>query len=203
VIIVDSPGTRPRIEPAPAEQVQPLVASLLDGHSTLTGSAAAHLAAKPVPNVLATIGNHPDLLTSLTPLLAAISTGLLPARDRALVILRVSWQQRARYEWAHHVAIGRSAAVTEQDLARIAAGPDAAGWSVFDAALMRAVDELRGQQATVSDQTWQQLASQYDQRQLLELLALIGTYTMVAHILNSCGVRIDDWLANPATLPRP
>jgi len=202
VIIVDSEGTRPRIEPAPTEQVQPLITSLLGEQSTMTGSTAAHLAAKPIPNVLATIGNHPDLLTSLTPLLAAISTGLLPARDRALVILRVSWQQRARYEWAHHVAIGTSAGLTEQDLTQIATGPDAAGWSAFDAALVRAVDELHGQ-AAVSDQTWQQLATRYDQRQLLELLALIGTYTMIAHILNSCGVRIDDWLANPATLPRP
>jgi 4-carboxymuconolactone decarboxylase len=189
VIIVDSQGTRPRIEPAPTEQVQPLITSLLGKQSTMTGSTAAHLAAKPIPNVLAT-------------LLAAVSTGLLPARDRALVILRVSWQQRARYEWAHHVAIGTSAGLTEQDLTQIATGPDAAGWSAFDAALVRAVDELHGQ-ATVSDQTWQQLATRYDQRQLLELLAMIGTYTMIAHILNACGVRIDDWLANPATLPRP
>ncbi len=200
---MDSYGTRPRIEPAPAEQVYPLATSLLGEQGTLTGSTAAHLAAKPVPNVLATIGNHPGLLTSLTPLLAAISTGLLPARDRALVILRVAWQQRARYEWAHHVVIGTSAGLTEQDLTRIATGPDAAGLGAFDAALMRAVDELRGQGATVSDQTWHQLASRYDQRQLLELLALIGMYTMIAHIVNSCGVRIDDWLANPATLPQP
>lgn len=73
------------------------------------------------------------------------------------------------------------------------------GRSDFGAALLRAVDELRGPQAMVSAQTWQQLASRYDQRQLLELLALIGTYTMVAHILNSCGVAIDDWLTNPAS----
>jgi len=142
---VNSSDTRPRIEPAPAEQVRPLIARLLGEQSTVTGSVAAHLAAKPVPNVLATIGNHPDLLTSLVPLLAAVSTGLLPARDRALVILRVAWQQHADYEWAHHAAIGTSAGLSGQDLTRVATGPDAAGWSAFDAALMRAVDELRGQ----------------------------------------------------------
>lgn len=53
----------------------------------------------------------------------------------------------------------------------------------------------------MSDQTWQQLASRYDQRQLLELLALIGTDTLIAHILNSRGVAIDDWPTNPAALP--
>jgi 4-carboxymuconolactone decarboxylase len=194
-------ATKPRIPPAPPDQVSSLLTTLLDRPSALAGPEAAHVAVKPVLNVLAAIGNHPDLLTGLTPLLTAVATGLLPARDRELVILRVAWRHRAPYEWAHHVVSGTRAGLIEQEISRIPAGPDAPGWTAFDGALLRAVDELRGPQAMVSDQTWQQLASRYDQRQLLELLALIGTYTLISHILNSCGVAIDDWLTNPAAIP--
>ncbi|MFC4078470.1 carboxymuconolactone decarboxylase family protein [Amycolatopsis samaneae] len=196
--------TAPRIAPAPPEEVRPLLGGLLGRPGTPDGQdgpMAAHLAAHPVLNVLATIGNHPGLLTGLAPLLEAIGTGLLPARDRELVVLRVAWHTRARYEWAHHVVIGAGAGLTEQEISRIPSGPGAPGWSEHDAALLRAVDELNGPSAAVSEETWARLSVRYDQRQLLELLALTGTYTLVAYVLNSCRVRVDDWLGDPAELP--
>ncbi|MFD9888157.1 carboxymuconolactone decarboxylase family protein [Amycolatopsis sp. NPDC059027] len=194
--------TEPRIAPAPPEEIRPLLGGLLGGlDATEAPAAAHHITANPVLNVLATVGNHPGLLTGLAPLLGAISTGLLPARDRELVILRVAWHTRARYEWAHHVVIAGGTGLTEQEIARIPHGQGEPGWSDLDAALLRAVDELHGPRAAVSDRTWQQLAAHYDHRQLLELLALTGTYTLVAYVLNSCRVPIDDWLGDPAPLP--
>ncbi|MFE0026028.1 carboxymuconolactone decarboxylase family protein [Amycolatopsis sp. NPDC059021] len=193
--------TSPRISPAPPEEIRPLLGGLFGGLDATEAPAAAHITANPVLNILATVGNHPGLLTGLAPLLGAISTGLLPARDRELVILRVAWHTQARYEWAHHVVIADGAGLTEREIARIPQGPDEPGWGDRDAALLRAVDELHGPGAAVSDETWRQLSSCYDHRQLLELLALTGTYTLVAYVLNSCRVPIDDWLRDPAALP--
>ena len=54
--------------------------------------------------------------------------GTLDRRDSELVILRVAWNCRCRYEWGQHVIIGLQAGLRAEDIARIAHEPDAAGW---------------------------------------------------------------------------
>jgi hypothetical protein len=44
----------------------------------------------------------------------------------------------------------------------------------------------------ISDFTWQTLAGQWNQRQLLELVMLHGFYRMTASFLNSIGVERED-----------
>ncbi|MFG1796147.1 carboxymuconolactone decarboxylase family protein [Nocardia altamirensis] len=197
---MSTPNATARLTLAPAEEIRPLVGLPADKPNDPNGP-LAHLVGAPVPNVLAAIGNHPGLLTALNPFLTALGTGLLALRDRELAVLRIGYLLRSDYEWAHHVAIGTKAGLTADEIARVPAGPDAPGWSASDAALLRAVDELRGPAARVSDSTWQQLAADYDAPRLVELLALIGTYTMLAYVLNSCDVPIEDWFANPPALP--
>lgn len=195
--------TAGRIAPAPAEQVRALVGWDNTADEIDPEGPKAHIVGKPVPNVLGVLGNHAELLAALHPLLAVFDpeSGVLPVRESELVILRVGYLLRAPYEWAHHAAIATKVGLTEQDLARIPAGPDAPGWSEFDAALLRAVDELRGPQAKVSDRTWTQLSVRYHNKQLLELVAQIGIYTMLAYVLNSCEVPIDEWFIDPPALP--
>lgn len=171
-------------------------------NTTSVGAGALAQPTARVPNVLTTLGRHPALLSALKPLLTTtLPQGLLPKRDRELVILRLSYGLRSHYEWVHHIEIGTRYGLTEQEIARIPAGPDAPGWSAFDAALLRAVDDLRGPQASIADATRQQLMTRYDEPQLLELLAVIGTYTMLAYILNSCDVPLEDWVTDPPALP--
>ena len=81
----------------------------------------------------------------------------LPARERELVILRIGWLCRSGYEWGQHVAIGKAAGLSDEEIARIPKGADAAGWSAADRALLRATDELHGD-AFISDATWAELA---------------------------------------------
>ena len=42
---------------------------------------------------------------------------------------------------------------------------------------------------SISDATWNELASHYDERQLIELPMLVGHYHLVAYTLNSLGVQ--------------
>ncbi|WP_051772466.1 carboxymuconolactone decarboxylase family protein [Saccharothrix sp. NRRL B-16314] len=189
-----------RIAPAPAELVRPLIGMPADAPIGPDGP-LAHIAGRPVLNVQAVIGKHPDLLVALNPVLNALGCGVLPLRDRELAVLRVGYGLHSAYEWAHHAAVGARAGLTEQEIARVPAGPDAPGWSEFDAALLRAVDELRGPRARVSDRTWAELTVRYDERQMVELLATVGAYTLLAYILNSCDVAIEDWFTDPADLP--
>jgi 4-carboxymuconolactone decarboxylase len=68
--------------------------------------------------------------------------------------------------------------------------PDTAGWTEAEAALLRAVDELHGDQF-ISDATWQRLGKHYDTRQLIDLVFAVGQYMMVSMALNSFGVQIE------------
>jgi 4-carboxymuconolactone decarboxylase len=70
-------------------------------------------------------------------------------------------------------------------------GPSARGCDPSDAVLLRAVDELH-EDACLSDETWSELAKNYDQRQLIEVPMLVGQYHLLAFTLNSLGVQPED-----------
>jgi alkylhydroperoxidase family enzyme len=67
---------------------------------------------------------------------------------------------------------------------------DAPGWTEAEAALLRAVDDLHGDQF-IGDATWQRLSKHYDTRQVIDLVFAVGQYTMVSMALNSFGVQIE------------
>lgn len=122
-------------------------------------------------------------------------TQTLSPRDRELIILRTGLRCESPYEWAQHVVIARSrAGLSEEDIARVEAGPDAPGWRPHEAALLRAADELRDR-ARVSNGTWAELSRHYSTEQLMDIVFSAGQYTMVSMALNSFGVPIDEGLA--------
>jgi alkylhydroperoxidase family enzyme len=116
-------------------------------------------------------------------------TALAP-RQLELVILRTAWLCRSDYLWTRHGVAAKAAGLTKDELTRIARGPDAGGWDVFDAALLRAADELHVR-ANVSDLTWRALASRFDRRQMMDAVFAISEYTMLADTFNSIGVEVD------------
>lgn len=116
--------------------------------------------------------------------------GSLERKDSELVILRVGWNCRSRYEWGQHVVVGQKAGLTPAEIARIADGPDAPGWSPRQSALLRAADELHAERV-ISVATWQKLAEHYSDAQLIEVGMLIGHYEMLAGVLNSVGLALE------------
>jgi alkylhydroperoxidase family enzyme len=142
-------------------------------------------------NIFATLARHPKLLKRwLVFGNHVLSKSSLPAREREIAILRMGWLCGAEYEWGHHVAIGKQAGLSSDDIRRIAAGSDAPGWDPFEAALIRAVDELHAD-SFISDSTWRTLAARYNTEQLLDLIFAAGQYTLVSMALNSCGVQLE------------
>ena len=115
----------------------------------------------------------------------------LPTRDRELLIMRIGWLNGGAYEWAAHRGLALRVGISEEQLRMITVGPDATGWSDWDATLLRAADELHNN-ALVSDSTWNALAERYDQRQLMETVFTVGQYNMVAMYLNSTGVQFEE-----------
>jgi 4-carboxymuconolactone decarboxylase len=143
----------------------------------------------PPLNIFLTLARYPGLLRKWLPFGGKLlAGGKLTPRDRELVILRTAFRCRARYEWAQHVAIAGAAGLETEEIRRVAAGPDASGWSDADVTLLRAVDELHDDHC-ISDHTWNALASRYETEQLIEIPMLAGHYGMLAGVLNSLGVQ--------------
>ena len=177
-----------------ARPTQPRIPPLADGEADkqqtelLEGVAAGGLHAS---NIFATLVRHPGLFRKWMPFGGKLLTGKLPARDRELLILRTGWRCQAEYEWGQHVIIGKAAGITDDEIARIKNGPDAPGWDPFDAALVRAADELHDD-ACITDATWAALKARYNDPQLVEVPMVVGQYHLVSFTLNSLGVQLED-----------
>ena len=79
-------------------------------------------------NIFATLAHHPRLLKRWSDFGGVLLYGgKLPARERELLILRTGYLCQAPYEWGQHVTIGLAAGLTDEEIARVAAGPDADG----------------------------------------------------------------------------
>jgi 4-carboxymuconolactone decarboxylase len=145
-------------------------------------------------NIFTTLARHPDLFRAWLPFGGfLLGGGVLPARERELLILRTGFNCASDYEWGQHVRIAEQIGIGSEEIARVAAGPHAAGLSPEDAVLLRAADELHAD-AKISEQTWQQLSEGYDERGLIEIAILVGQYHMVAFALNSLEVELDEGL---------
>ena len=172
--------SEPRIPPLPSDQWPESVTGTLEALQGPDGQ---------VLNIFATFARHPRLFKRWLALGGQLLQGSeLPARDRELLILRCGWNCRSDYEWGQHARIGASAGLSDEEIARVPAGPEAAGWEPFDATLLRAADELHAD-AGISDETWAELESRYDEHQLIEVPMLVGHYHLVAYTLNTLGVQ--------------
>ena len=173
--------TSARIEPVvePDAELQEILAGTL----TLDGTPL---------NIFGVLGRHPKLLKRFN-LLGGflLNKGLLPEREREIVILRIGWNARARYEFGQHTLIGRRCGLTDAEIVALTLPAADHDWSDDDRALIALADELADDDC-VGDATWQRLANRWDDAELVELLVVAGFYRMVSGFLNSAGVQLDD-----------
>jgi alkylhydroperoxidase family enzyme len=156
-----------------------------------TTPAADHPAGEGPPNILYTIAHHPHLLGPFLGFSGALaSRGVLPRRDSELLALRAAWNCRSPFEWGHHVEYALAAGLTPDEIDRIAQTPNEVDWSGRDLLLLRAADELH-QQHTLTDASYQALRSELDEAQLVELVFVVGNYTMLSMLANATGVPLE------------
>jgi alkylhydroperoxidase family enzyme len=117
--------------------------------------------------------------------------GVLPPRHRELAILRTAWLCQAPYEWGNHVRLAHSIGISAEDIHRVPTGPSDPAWSEMDRALLRAVDELH-HLGEIQDEQWEVLASQWDDKQMIEFLMLVGLYHQIGWTLNSLRIPLND-----------
>lgn len=188
------PPAGPRIPPLPPREWPPL---MRDALAALRPPNPRH----PLPerggdrpkglNALGTLAQHPELTLAFHTFNGhVLFASTLAPRDRELLVLRVAALRDAEYEWAQHVVLAGDAGIDADQVARIAEGPGAAGWSPRDRALLRAVDELVAG-ARIGDGTWAELSAELDTRQLMDLVFTVGAYDLLAMAFRSFGVEMD------------
>ncbi|MDG2001734.1 MAG: carboxymuconolactone decarboxylase family protein [Novosphingobium sp.] len=142
----------------------------------------------PIPDVsLITLRNPAMFSCQMAMGIELAGNGTIPGRERELAVLRLAWLAGAAFEWSEHVDIGKKFGVTQEEIDRIKEGSSATGWSEHEAAVLRAVEECLADQC-IGDVTWETLTKTYDEKQLLELPMLIGSYLMTAFQQNSLRV---------------
>jgi 4-carboxymuconolactone decarboxylase len=136
---------------------------------------------------------------------ALVFDGALSRRAHELLALRAASNCGSEFEWAHHVVYGRAAGLGDEEIARVALGPNAPGWSADDAALLQAADEL-DVTGTIGDGTWAALAVRLTDAQLVEVPWVVGQYTMLSMVANATGIGInagEEPLPTHRSPPRP
>lgn len=154
-----------------------------------------------LPGMLKTVAHHPDLLDPFLDFATVIShNGALSRRESELLALRASWNCQSQFEWGHHVEYALNAGLSKEEIARIPFGPSADGWSATDRMLLEAADELHASQH-VSDEVWSRIAAEYSDKQLVEILFVVGQYTMLSMVVNSSGVELEPGYEPLPTIP--
>jgi 4-carboxymuconolactone decarboxylase len=114
-----------------------------------------------------------------------LTSGSLIPKDREIAILRVAWLTRSPYEWGEHVSVSkRRTGMTSEEIANIQIGSSAPVWGKKERAILKAVEELFAD-AMICDTTWAEIRDVFDDKQIVELIVLIGQYQTTANFLNT------------------
>jgi AhpD family alkylhydroperoxidase len=176
--------TAPRIAPGDRRDVGLVGWMVSEVSGRVTGTTT--------PNLFLTLGRHRPLFRGWLRFAGRLMPGgKLPRRETELVILRVAHLAGCTYELDHHVHLGRRAGVTAADVQRVIAGPAAAGWSPREAALLAAVEQLHHDR-DLDDAAWTQLASHLSEREIIELVLLVGHYEMLATAIAALRIQPDE-----------
>lgn len=184
--------TASRLAPVPAEQWDEESRAMLRGHLR---TAEKYLSGEPdapaLPNVLGILGHHLDLGGAWLHYNGKLlQDTVLDPRLRELLILRVAWKTRSRYEWVQHARLGQQAGLSYAQVEAVTRGADDEVWTPLERLLLTATDQLLDVHR-VADATWSALREQLDAPLLMEVLFIVGSYLCLALVFNSVDLELD------------
>jgi alkylhydroperoxidase family enzyme len=154
-------------------------------------SIAGRVAGTTPPNLFLTLARHRKLFRGWLRFAGRLMPrGTLPRNETELVILRVAHLRGSRYEFEHHVRLGRRAGLSDEDFEAITRPPAEGAWSARQTAILTTVDRLVSDR-DLDDDAWATLRAHLDERTSIELLMLVGQYEMVATFLETLRVPLD------------
>jgi 4-carboxymuconolactone decarboxylase len=151
------------------------------------------------PNILYTIAHHPNLLSPFLGFASALALrGVLLRPDAELLALRTAWNCRSDFEWGHHAEYALAHGLSPEEIRRIADGPEHPGWGSKERVLLLAADELHANQH-LTDEIFATLREAWSNAEIVEIVFVVGNYTMLSMVANATGVPVEQRLpAMPA-----
>ncbi|MBV8180705.1 MAG: carboxymuconolactone decarboxylase family protein [Mycobacterium sp.] len=142
--------------------------------------------------------NHPKLACALNDLLATMLwRGMLDPRLRELIIMRIGWLTASDYEWTQHWRVAQGLGVSAEDLLGVRDWQAYQGFGPAERAVLAATDDVV-RDGEVSAESWAACQRELgaDPAVLVELVTAIGAWRMVASILHSLQVPLEDGLTS-------
>ncbi len=185
----------------PARLSSPRLAPLAEGQWTDVHKniVAKYAADGRSGNALRTLLHIPTLADSFLSFPAYLSKdSTLSPRHREILILRTAWLLNSDYIWSAHVPAARTAGLTAGEVRRVAEGPEARGWTAFEATLLRVADQLF-RNSFVNDADYKALTAEYDVHRTMDAVMTVADFLTLGSIYNALGVQPDAW--NPDRIP--
>jgi alkylhydroperoxidase family enzyme len=136
------------------------------------------------------LAQHPGAYRVFVPYIDKVIRGSnLPPRDREILIIRTLALGGDVYEAHHHASIARKSGMTQLQIEAVKAG-EVSSLSRFDRSLIEAPEQLV-RHHRISDDTWQSLSERYSSQQLMEVVFLVGCYSVMAMITLSFGIEVE------------
>lgn len=138
--------------------------------------------------------NHPKLACGLNDLLARMLWhGELNSRLRELAIMRIAWLTACEYEWSQHWRVAQGLGVSADDLAGVRDWQSYAPFGSAERAVLAATDDVV-RDGVVSAASWTACEQEFgaDRTTLVELVTAICAWRMIASILHSLQVPLED-----------
>lgn len=158
-------------------------------HEELTAEQAELLGPYADLNFGRVMVRHPALYRAFIPFGEQLmARSGLPPRDRQILILRTAALCGEDYEATHHAIISRNLGLTDAEIEAVRTG--GAGLAEADRILTQAADELV-REHRLRDATWERLAGRYSPERLIEIVVLVGDYTMLSMVTRSLDIRFE------------
>jgi len=126
-------------------------------------------------------------------LVTLLQNGVLDARLRELIIMRIGWTTGSEYEWTQHWRVARLLAVPERDLLAVRDWEKADHFETAERAALATTDDVL-RDGMVCDETWSacHTALGGDTAVMVELVTAIGNWQLFSTLLRSLGVPLED-----------
>ncbi len=144
-------------------------------------------------NVYRTMAHHPALLEAWAPLRQhVVKENALGPELTEVVILRAGLRMGSAYEWAHHVSRALALGFSEHRITAIRGTPEG-----IDGLIVNAVDALFDKRMLANEQE-AELAEAIGRTAVIDLIAMVGFYSVLGYLLNTYDTPIDEAIQQQA-----
>ena len=149
------------------------------------------LARLPALNIFRMVAGAPRAMRPFLQLGSAVLSTALDARRREIAVLRVAFATGARYEWAQHEQLARTAGVTQAEIDTVAIEQPVHSLDDESNLICRVADEV-SRDVRLSDEALEAIIDRYGPREAAELILLVSYYNMVSRFQESTRVQLED-----------